>query len=343
MIFRMKKGLCVLMIFMLLISCNTDYYEPVPIDNPEVSLKIPFGFPELNNSVKSNRPTIYGVELGEKLFHEKRFSADNTISCSSCHMQAHAFADNNAQAIGIQNRVGLRNAPPVQNMMFMKFYNWDGNILQLEKQPLIPIITHEEMGSSILEVIGKIKDDPMYKDLFRKTFGDENVTPERIYNSIAQYEYTLISANSKYDKVKRNEGETFTDNESKGYQTFQQKCAVCHSTELFTDQSFRNIGFPVNPDTNEAGRARVTGIAKDYMSFRVPSLRNVEYTSPYGSFGQFPTLRGVLDYFDKGVVAADNLDPFFKQNGNRIPLSEEEKINLILFMETLSDREFVRK
>jgi len=339
----MKKGVSILAIFILLISCNNDYYEPVSYDNPQVSLNIPFGFPELNNSVKSNMPTKYGVELGEKLFQDKRLSADNSISCSSCHIQGNAFADNNVQAVGIENRLGLRNVPAIQNMMFLNFYNWDGNILQLENQPLVPIITHEEMGSSILEVIGKIKTDLMYRDLFRKAFGDETVTAERIYKSIAQYEYTLISANSKYDRVRRNEGEVFTENEAQGYQTFQQKCASCHSTELFTDESFRNIGFPVNPNTNEAGRGRVTGLPGDYMSFRVPSLRNVEYTAPYGSFGQFPTLRTVLDYFDKGVLDAANLDPVFKNNGNKIPLSEQEKTNLILFMKTLSDREFAKK
>jgi cytochrome c peroxidase len=110
------------------------------------------------------------------------------------------------QAVGIDDRVGFRNTPTLQNLAFMKFYNWDGNILELEKQPLVPIITHEEMNSSILEVIGKINGDFDYKVLFKKAFGDENITPERIYKSIAQYEYTLISADSKYDKVKRGEG-----------------------------------------------------------------------------------------------------------------------------------------
>src|SRR5690606_10993799 len=178
---------------------------------------------------------------------------------------------------------------------------------------------------------------------FRKAFGDEDITPGRIYRSIAQYEYTLISADSKYDKVIRNEGEVFTETEARGYQIFQQKCAGCHSTELFTDQSFRNIGFPVNPSTEEAGRARVTGKPEDYMSFRVPSLRNAAYTAPYGSLGQFPTLKAVLDYFDNGVLAADNLDPILKASGNRIPLSEQEKDDLISFINTLSDPTFVRK
>lgn len=339
---EMKKILFVICFFLLLLSCNREnVIDPVPYDNPELSLLIPSGFPALNNSVNANKPTKYGVELGEKLFNEKRLSANNTISCASCHNKSNAFADNNIQAIGIYGRVGLRNTPPIQNMAFMKFYNWDGKILQLEKQPLVPIITHEEMNSSILEVIDKIKGESEYKSLFRKSFGDGNVTSDGIYKSMAQYLYTLISANSKYDKVKRNEDAAFTYSEARGYQVFQQKCASCHSTELFTDQSFRNVGFPLNTNTNEAGRARVTGILADYMSFRVPSLRNVEYTAPYGSFGQFPTLKAVLDYFDNGVLDADNLDPVFKNNNRRIPLTEQEKEDLISFMKTLSDRSFI--
>lgn len=337
----MKKIIGFILISTFVTSCQNDEYETILVNNPEVLLQIPQGFPELNGSVISNKPTKYGVELGQKLFNDKRFSADNSVSCASCHIKENAFADNNSQAIGIAGRIGLRNTPPIQNLAFMKFYNWDGSKLQLENQPLVPIITHEEMDSSILEVIGKIQNDADYKDLFIKVFGDQNITPEKIYKSIAQFEYTLISANSKYDKVKRNESENFTEREALGYQTFQQKCASCHSTELFTDQSFRNIGFPLNTNSNEAGRARVTGISSDYMSFRVPSLRNVEFTAPYGSFGQFATLKDVLDYFDTGVLNATNLDPIFKNNSNRIPLTEEEKINLIAFMKTLSDFEFI--
>ncbi len=335
----MKFFLRIFLLAFFVSSCSNDDYEPILYDNPELPLEIPIGFPELNNSFYTNKPTKYGVALGKKLFFEKRLSRDNSISCASCHIQSNAFADNHPQAIGIEGRIGLRNTPPIQNLVFIRFYNWDGSKLILENQPIVPIITHEEMDSSILEVIEKIQNDASYNELFEKTFGDENITPERIYKSIAQYEYTLVSANSKYDKVKRNEV-TFTENERQGYQIFQQKCATCHNTELFTDQSFRNIGFPINTNSNEAGRARVTGNMDDYMSFRVPSLRNVAYTAPYGSFGQFATLKDVLDYFDNGVIAAENLDPVFKNNGNRIPLTEQEKEHLILFMKTLSDVEF---
>ncbi len=336
----MKNAITLLTILILLLSCSKKDQEPFPYANPELPLTIPPGFPALNAMVKENMPTRYGVELGKALFNEKRLSANNTISCASCHKQQNAFADNTIRGTGVYGRAGLRNVPPIQNMAFIKFYNWDGSKLQLEKQALVPIITHEEMNSSILEVIGKLEGDPNYKDLFKNAFGDECITPDRIYRSIAQYEYTLISASSKYDKVKRNEGDTFTDSEARGYKAFKAKCQSCHTTELFTDQSFRNVGFPLNPNTNEAGRGRVTGIPSDYMSFRVPSLRNAEYTAPYGSFGQFPTLKSVLDYFDNGVLTSANLDPILKNNGSRIPLSEQEKDDIISFIKTLSDGEF---
>ncbi|AUC85688.1 cytochrome-c peroxidase [Polaribacter sp. ALD11] len=338
----MKKLLMSILSLFLISSCTKeDVYEPFIFDNPEIEVNIPVEFPELNNSFYINKPTKYGVELGKKLFFDKKLSANNTISCASCHLQENAFTDNTTQAIGIYGRVGFRNTPPIQNLAFMKFYNWDGNKQVLESQPLVPIITHEEMDSSILEVIGKLEIEEDYINLFYNAFGDDKITGERIYNSIAQYEYTLISANSKYDKVQRNEGEYFTDDEARGYTIFKEKCTSCHSSELFTDQSFRNIGFPINPDTEEGGRSRVTGKIDDYMRFRVPSLRNIEYTAPYGSFGQFTSLKEVLDYLDNGVLEANNLDPFFKDNENRIALTEEEKSNLISFMKTLSDIEFV--
>ncbi|MDO6738608.1 cytochrome-c peroxidase [Wenyingzhuangia sp. 2_MG-2023] len=337
----MKNIIRNIFILLLLVSCSHDDSEIVSYENPEISLVIPLGFPEFNNAVYNNIPTKYGVELGEKLFFEKKLSTDNTVSCSSCHIQANAFSDTNVQAIGIEGRLGFRNTPSVQNLAFINFYNWDGSRLELENQTLVPIITHEEMDSSILEVIGKLEAESFYKELFYKAFGDDDITADRIYNSIAQYEYTLISSNSKYDSIKRNEGKKFTEREALGYQVFQEKCISCHSTELFTDQSFRNIGFPINPNANEAGRSRVTGDPEDYMSFRVPTLRNIEVTAPYGSFGQFATLKEVLDYFDNGVLTADNLDPIFKDNNNRIRLTEEEKNYLIDFLKTLTDYKFI--
>ncbi|MFZ4261566.1 cytochrome-c peroxidase [Sphingobacterium sp. HJSM2_6] len=314
------------------------------LDNPLLSLSIPAEFPAMNSAVYANFPTKYGVQLGEKLFHDKRLSGNNTISCASCHQQAHAFTDQQAQAIGIENRVGLRNTPPIQNMAFLQFYNWDGNILQLENQALVPIITHEEMNSSIVEVMEKLKDDDSYKQLLTYSFGDGNFSPDRIYKSLAQYAYSLISANSKYDSVMRMEHPVeFSTQEARGFAIFKLKCASCHRGALFTDQSFRTIGFPINSHSSEAGRARVTGKASDQYSFRVPSLRNVAYTAPYGSFGQFANLMDLLNYLDAGVLESENLDPYLKNNNNRIPMSALEKEDIIAFLKTLSDPNFIKK
>src|SRR5690606_17159050 len=182
----MNRVVAILSFFVLLLSCNReDNVATLPFDNPEIAIAIPEGFPPLNPAVEQNRPTKFGVALGERLFHETRLSGNNTVSCASCHHPSKAFADNLPQAVGIHGRVGLRNVPPLQNLAFMKFYNWDGNKPSLESQALVPIITHEEMNSSILDVIGKLQTDPEYRHLFAQTFGDEGITGDRIYRSLA--------------------------------------------------------------------------------------------------------------------------------------------------------------
>ncbi len=339
----MKNILIIILLLSLLASCNKNNQEEVQqITNPRLSLAIPTNFPPLNPLIEMAYPTQYGVALGDKLFHEVRLSRDNSISCATCHIRGQAYGDRNPRAVGVAGRIGLRNTPPIQNMAFLTQYMWDGAVVDLKEQPVTPIVTHEEMDSSLLEVIKKLKDDAYYKEAFAKAYGDSHITSERVLGSIAQFMYTLISANSKYDHVTRDHTATFTPLEQQGYALFEAKCASCHKGTLFTDESFRNIGFPEHPDTvEEAGRGRVTGREDDLYRFRVPSLRSVAYTAPYGSFGQFATLKEVLDYFDRGVRDYPNLDPILKDNGGRIPLTEPEKEALIAFMKTLSDPMFI--
>lgn len=343
----MKNILKFSLLLPFLYACNkntTDIpkEEALQLTNPRLSLSIPSNFPPLNPLIETAYPTEYGVALGDKLFHEVRLSRDNSISCATCHIRGQAYADRNPRAVGVAGKIGLRNTPPIQNMAFLTEYMWDGAVVDLKEQPITPIVTHEEMDSSLLEVKEKLKDDPYYKEAFTKAFGDAQITSDRILGSIAQFMYTLISANSKYDRVTRDHTATFSRLEQQGYELFQAKCASCHKGSLFTDESFRNIGFPEHPDTvEESGRGRVTGSEDDLYRFRVPSLRNIAYTAPYGSFGQFASLKEVLDYFDQGVLDYPNLDPILKNNNRRIPLTEAEKEALIAFMQTLSDPQFI--
>lgn len=337
--------LSIIMLLGILWACrNDETIDPLPTDEV-YRLQIPSNFPNIEYQISQNQPTKYGVALGKKLFYDGRLAKDNAVACAFCHIQQDAFTHHgHPVSHGVEGREGTRNTPPIQNMIFMKHYMWDGVVTNLEMQPIIPISTHEEMDETIENIINKLKDDKEYKKLFTIVYGDDKITANRILKAITQFMATLISAESKFDQVTRDKTASFTPAEAKGYATFQEKCASCHSTALFTDQSFRNTGIPYNPITQEEGRKRVTGKDEDFLKFRVPSLRNVAYTAPYTHDGRFYTLKSLLDFYDTGVEDQPNLDPEFKKVPGRvgIPLSEEEKINLIEFLHTLSDPEFIK-
>ena len=151
--------------FLLIVSCSKDNSAPtLPTEpNTRINFSIPSNFPPLNPFIENAYPTQYGVKLGERLFHEARLSTDNSISCATCHIRGLAYADRNPRAIGVAGRIGLRNTPPIQNLAFLTFYMWDGAVIDLKEQPVTPIVTHEEMDSSLLEAKEKLKDDPYYQ------------------------------------------------------------------------------------------------------------------------------------------------------------------------------------
>src|SRR5690606_41127462 len=183
----MRQMIAICCIVLLLACVKESNFGKQGLDNPEIAIAIHEGFPPLNPAVEQNRPTKFGVVLGERLFHETRLSGNNTVSCASCHQPSKAFADNLPQAVGIHGRVGLRNVPPLQNLAFMKLYNWDGNKPSLESQALLPIIPHEEANCSISDVIGKQQTDPESRHLSAQTFGDDEITGDRIDQRLAHH------------------------------------------------------------------------------------------------------------------------------------------------------------
>lgn len=335
-----------LWIFILMIgvfqSCS-DEYQGIPLDKDEkYHWEIPNGFPQITFDLAGNPVTVNGILLGKKLFYEGKLSRNNTISCGFCHIQENAFTHHgHPVSHGIDNRLGIRNAPPIQNMAYLKNYTWDGVSHHLDERSLVPITTDFEMDSSIPEVVSKLQADHKYKRMFKAAFGDEAITGERILKALSQFMTTLVSANSKYDQMKKGTA-TFTDEEARGHQLFQNKCAACHSGELFTDETYRNTGMYYNAQYQDWGRYRVTLEENDRMKFRVPSLRNVEYTAPYMHDGRFYTLQAVLNFYTDGVENQPNLDPLLKQNGHPgIPINAQEKQLIIAFLKTLSDNNFI--
>lgn len=295
--------------------------------------------------LENNKITEDGFILGRALFYEPRLSRNNTVSCSSCHMQSSAFTQpGHDVSHGIDDRLGSRNAPPIMNLVWGKSFFWDGGISDLDLLPVNPITNPVEMDEKIENVIAKLKLMPKYTELFKKAFGTEEITNARIMKSLSQFMVMCISSNAKYDKVMRKEeNQSFTSGEIAGYSVFKQKCRSCHTEPLFTDESFRNNGIAPNLNDDQ-GRFMVTLNSTDKYKFKVPSLRNLSFTAPYMHDGRFLTINEVLTHYTSGVQRTPNLDPLlltYRKPG--IELSDEEKFNLIAFLKTLDDHDFVTR
>ncbi|MEO5563927.1 MAG: cytochrome c peroxidase [Chitinophagaceae bacterium] len=304
--------------------------------------KKPTNFPEPVYDFKSNTVTQEGFELGRKLFYEPRLSRNNTISCGSCHIQNFAFTHHGHDiSHGIDDRLGTRNSPPIMNLAWSKVFFWDGGVFYLDLQPLVPITTHAEMDERLSVVIEKLKKHPEYPGIFKKVFGSEEITSAKMMKALSQFMVMCISSNSKYDKVTRKEGAVFTPEEQKGYTIFKKNCATCHKEPLFTDDSFRNNG--ITPGlNNDMGRFMITLDSADAFKFKVPSLRNIEFTGPYMHDGRFYDLGQVIDHYRFNVEHTMNLDPLLDQNHRHgFQMTDEDKANVIAFLKTLSDKEFL--
>jgi len=317
-----------------MISAAKKMYTPSPI-----AFVIPKGFPAPpTNIFAKNKLTEEGFQLGKKLFYDARLSKDGEVSCASCHQQFAGFATyDHDLSHGVNNSFSKRNAPALINLAWMKEWHWDGGINHLENQPLSPLSAPNEMGEKLDTVLIKIKADTDYSHLFLKAFGDANITTERMLKAMTQFTGSLVSANSKYDKVKRGEA-TFILPEEKGYEIFKANCNSCHKEPLFTDNSFRNNGITLNR-FGDVGRQAITQDKKDSLKFKVPTLRNVALTLPYLHDGRMQSLDNVLNHYTSLDTSIINLDPLLKK---KILLSDKEKKQLTLFLYTLTDTSFTK-
>jgi cytochrome c peroxidase len=320
-------------------SDNSEVYQNIPIE-----YKVPSNFPPLAYNMANNPVTEKGFELGKKIFYDGRLSSDGVVSCSFCHIQEDAFTHHgHTFSHGVGDGIGTRNAPPIQNMAYQSQFFWDGAVNHIELLSMAPISNELEMNGDVVTIINMMKNDTAYKKLFKQAFDDGAVNSENMLKALAQFMTMLTSSNSRFDKYRRNEigGDLSTD-ELEGYTLFNQKCVSCHATDIFTDNSFRNNGLPINPAIDDTGRFRVTELAQDRYKFKVPSLRNIEKTAPYMHDGRFYTLDAVLNHYSSGVVNTQNLDASLNTNGTLgIPLNATEKTKLVAFLKTLTDNEFL--
>ncbi len=330
---------CLLVFVVVFLGCENLLVEPSK--DEKVQFVAPAHFPEPTYTFKNNPVTQSGFELGKKLFNDPRLSRDNSVACSNCHIKALAFADPQHDfSVGVDDRIGIRNAPAIQNMAFMKEFFWDGGVPHLDFVPTNAIENPLEMDETLIHVVQKLNGIEEYRVLFRKAFGNiDSINAPLMLHAFSQYMNMLISANSKYDQFYLGKTQ-LTQNEQKGMALFKQHCETCHSGILFTNQGYANNGL----DTMflDLGRALISEDGRDIGKFKIPSLRNIVLTKPYMHNARFATLEQVLEHYANGVKDSPTLDPRLKNNGKLgISLSKEEQQLIIEFLHTLTDKDFV--
>jgi cytochrome c peroxidase len=331
----LKQRITILLLAFIILAAFAFDIAP-PFKPTPLKLIIPKGWPQPPKNIYANNPlTEEGFQLGKKLFYDGRLSKDGNFACASCHQQFAAFASYDHDfSHGFNNTFTTRNAPALFNLAWAPLLHWDGGINHIEVQPLSPLTAPNEMAENIDSVLIKLRKDTAYPKLFRAAFGTNIINSQRMLKALAQFTGSIVSYNSKYDKVQRGEA-TFTPAEQKGYDFFKAKCSGCHTEPLFTDNSFRNNGMAINSFLNDYGRMKITRIKNDSLKFKVPSLRNVTLTFPYMHDGRFYSIGNAIDHYRTGIITTQpTLDTALK---NRIAMNNTEKNNLIYFLYTLTD------
>jgi cytochrome c peroxidase len=308
---------------------------------------VPAGFP-IPALPRDNPLTEEGVALGRRLFNEKLLSRDDTLSCASCHQEAHAFSDARRFSVGVDDLPGTRHAMPLFNLAWKRQFFWDGRASSLRQQVLMPIQDNREMHEPLERVVAKLKAS-YYADDFAKAFGSSQIDADHVARALEQYVLTFVSFDSKFDRALKGQG-TLTKEERRGFQLFVTEydprygltgadCFHCHGGPLFSDFRFTNNGLDAEP--SDTGRERVTGRAGDRGKFAVPSLRNVAVRGPYMHDGRFKTLEEAVDHYCTGTRRSATLDPnLAKHPDGGVPLSPEDKKALVAFLKTLTDSSF---
>jgi cytochrome c peroxidase len=300
------------------------------------SLKVPLGLdPDISKWIPADNPlTAEKVELGKKLYFDPRLSVDGNISCATCHHPNFGFSNGAPVAAGFRGQIGSRNCPTVVNRLYSKAQFWDGRAASLEDQALGPVQNPIEMANTLHGMTGNLNKIEGYKAEFKKAFGSEEITPQRVAQAIASFERTLLSGNSAFDRFQAGDTAALSVSAQRGMVVFMGKgnCSECHPPPNFTDEDYHNLGVGMDKPHPDLGRYVVTKQEKDRGAFKTPTLRDIAETGPYLHDGSEATLEAVVELYDRGGVPNPNLDPDLKPLG----LTKEEQQDLIAFLESLT-------
>lgn len=325
------------MILLLLAGC-AEHDDATPL--PLTSVTVPIGFPPAGLSATApadNALTEARAQLGKRLFFDGRLSRTGLVSCGSCHLQHHAFADPGAVSTGVDGRQGKRNAPALVNLAWSETFFWDGRVTTLEEQAGKPIEDPSEMDLPLPLAVERLRADPAAV----RAFGDAYAAPPDealLRKALATFVRTLVSAGSPYDRYLAGDDRVFGERQRRGEALFFSEragCFHCHPAGRLTNEGFFNNGtFVAGGDT---GRQALTGRTGDLGKFKVPGLRNIAATAPYMHDGSLPTLEAVVDHYNRGGNGHASTDPQVEPLG----LSADERADLVAFLRSLTDPLFL--
>ena len=284
----------------------------------------PAGLPPVTHP-KDNPSTPEKILLGKQLFFDGRLSADNKVSCATCHDPAKGFSNGEPFATGVESQKGGRNSPTILNSAYGNLQFWDGRAKNLEDQALGPVQNPIEMKMSLEDVVKKLNAIEGYKQQFQQVFGTD-VNTDGMAKAIAAYERTVLSGDAPYDKFKAGDKAALSEAAARGMKLFLGKanCSACHAGASFTDNGFHNIGVP---GTDE-GRMVINKSAGDKGAFKTPTLREIARTAPYMHNGGLKTLEEVVAHYNKGGTPHPQLD----EEIFPLKLTDAEAADLVTFL-----------
>lgn len=336
-----NNSIYILFSLLVLVAFSACKKDPEATKTTPYELVRPYKFPVFANNTEKDI-TEEGIKLGRMLFYDPILSGDSTMSCATCHNQEDGFSDKRRFSLGIDGSIGTRQGMPIINLVWNNQFFWDGRAIGIENQAIEPVINPIEMKAHWEIVVDKLKTHPVYSKMFQDAFPDKEITKELATNAIAQFEKTLISANSKFDLFLQGQYQ-LSEIEQKGYDLFyseQADCFHCHSGALITDLSFHNNG--LDAVHTDLGLEEVTGNASDRGKFKTPTLRNISHTAPYMHDGRFNTLDEVIDFYSSGLQLSETIDPLMKKAlDGGVNLTLQEKKDLKAFLLLFNDEEFL--
>jgi cytochrome c peroxidase len=349
-----RKSAAVFLLSAVIIILSGWTYHAVFVETGPYQFIYPANFGNRINIPQDNPTTKQGVYLGRMLFYEKKLSANNTISCSSCHQQQKAFTDGRAFSNGVYHVLSARSSMSLTNLLWTRRFFWDGRATSLEEQAIFPMTNPNEMGQPLETSAKKLSETSTYPALFKLVYGDETITGTRIVKAISQFERTLISCNSRYDQYLRNAYQP-TPSELQGMELFMNapqpekgirgaNCAHCHGGAKNYMELFHNNGLDSIP--KDKGIENLTGLASDRGRFKAPTLRNIALTAPYMHDGRFKTLDEVVDHYSDHIMESASLSSFIRgvsndKDGKTLNLRTDEKKDIIAFLNMLTDSTFI--